>query len=61
MLIHGRRNLLVTPVATLAVALAGVPATALAAGGKSSGKKPDVTSTDRGGKPAGAGTGRRIR
>jgi hypothetical protein len=60
MLIPGRRTLLITPLAALAVATAGTPA--LAAGkSQSSGKKPDVTGTDPGGKPAGAGTGRRIR
>ena len=60
MLIPGRKTLLITPFAALAVATAGAPA--MAAGkGQSTGKKPDLTSTDRGGKPAGAGTGRRIR
>lgn len=60
MLIPGRRTLLITPFAALAMAMAGTPAMA-ASNAQSSGKKPDLTSTDRGAKPAGAGTGRRIR
>ena len=70
MLIPGRRTLigrshrklLLTPVVALAVAAAAAPATALAGGGSArSFCKKTATTVDRGGKPAGAGTGHRIR
>jgi hypothetical protein len=62
MLTRGRRTLLITPVAALAVALS--PATALAGSGDKTqtyGKKSATPGTDHGGKPAGGGSGRRIR
>jgi hypothetical protein len=64
MLTRGRTTLLTTSITALAVAAAGAPATALAArsGDKPAyGKKSDTAGSDHGGKPAGAGTGRRIR
>jgi hypothetical protein len=54
MLNLGRRTLLIVPLAALAVAVPAAPAVA------GQGKSPDVTGATHG-KPAGAGTGRRIR
>ena len=62
MLIPGRRTLLITPIAALAVAIS--PGTALAGSGDKAqtyGKKSTTSGADRGGKPAGGGSGRRIR